>query len=309
MNVDIEIPTETYVLSTKSEPLTIDGKILIVDNITISEKVSAFLTKYYKVDSSKKTNQLLRENLKYGEYLGICIINKFSSSGHLIKTSDNLFVVLSLDLLKFVYSSYTLTAFHILEDPSSYFVVVNGKEYDVSDIELSHHFSKQATERFKIPMDSVKSLFFDIVVKGRYICVTHCREDHNPAHLFCKDGKLVYVSLDLKTAITTYSNPMITSSTHQNIKEKIESLLISEIKKLAKQEVKLNSKKTKERLLFNLKVAEIELEIYNSKSKNFIDVLQNDLKNLKEEMDLLEDTWNEVVDEIRRHAITLSAFV
>lgn len=293
----------------KQLPLVIEGKEVYVANLAINDKTSLLASRYFSENNTKKVNQLLREIIRLGEYLGVCIINKFSTSGYLIKISDSFYVVLSLDLKKIVFAGVSLINFHIIESPSNYFVVVNGKEIDISEIELSSHFIKQASERFRVPHDSIKPLFFDIVVNGRYICVTHCKEYHNPAHLFCKDGKLVYVSLDFKVAITTYNNPMNASTTHFNIKEKIENLLLVEIKQLAKKEEKISKRKTKEKLITNLRIAEIELEIFNTKATLKIHELKSELTSLKIYLDNIEDEWNDIVDDIRRHAIMLSAFV
>ena len=291
-----------------TKKLIINDRVVNTGGLLINDKVSSMAIYLLKGSTQKNVNELIRSLLRSGEYLGVCIVTRFNTAGHLVK-NDSIYLVLSMDLKKVIYLTDDVSRTPILEDPPSLFVVVGGKEYDISNIDISSHFAKQASERFKVPIEQVKSLFFDIVVNGQYICVTHCKENQNPAHLFCKENKMVYVSLDWSVAITTYSSPMNSSSVHHNVKEKIANLLLDEIQKLSKIEARLEKRNEKEILYSNLKIAELELEIYNCRNKSKIQELERQLAEIRQHIKTLEDEWIDIVDDIRRHALTLASFV
>jgi len=296
-------------LNNKSSNTTISKKEIQVENIFFSEKTLEIAAYCLGTENTEEFDALLRKQIQESEFLGVCVLTRFNSTGNLIKTKQDLYIIISLDFSRVIYVSNNLRDIKLLSHLPEHPITVDGEEYIFSKIELSHHFIKQASERFKINIDSVRDILFDIVVNGTYVCITHCKEYHKPAHLFCKDGRMVYISLDFKAAITAYSNPMNTSYTHEAIKEKIVELLISEIKRLSKHENRINKRITKEKLIANLRIAEIELALYNTISESKITQLQSELSTLKSLIENMDTEWIEVVDDIRRHAVTLSAFV
>lgn len=298
-----------------AEVFELEEKIIIKDkelgyhDITLSPSSIKIAQKQLETKNEQMTKDDLKKMILKGDYIGDCTVLKYNRVGHLIQLDPSFFVVISMDYHNVFYVSSSTRGLQMYEAIDDTTFSFDNQVVDASQIELSHHFITQASERFKVSEDNVKSIFLDVIVNGRYICITHSKEDKSPAHLFAKDSKLVYVSLDFQRAVTSYANTSNGYSMHEVVNDKIVDMLFKEIKKLSRESNKLEKRNEKERLYTDLKVAQLRLDIYQTKSTAKAEKLKQELEELENRMQCLDSEWEETVDNIRRHAIALASFI
>lgn len=296
-------------LTEKFPNILIKDKRIFRTNIEVSPTSAQFTKQRNNLESEDDAVEFLRDQIIGGEYLGQCNVIKYNRIGHLVRTSASSYAVLSLTNYSVFYVSSYLTDFSLIGTGEPEFIEVEGVEVDVSKIEMSQHYLNNLSERLKMPVEAAQALYTDILVNGTYICVTHDKEEHKPAHLYAKDGRLIYLSIDLQKIVTVYSNGFSSGFIHPGVNGKIVDTLFSEIAKLKKKEKELEKRNTLAQLTTNLRVAQLELDIYRSRKGTKKESLELELAEARQTMVPLEEEWEAVVDEIRQTAIALAAFV
>lgn len=293
----------------KFPSISFNNKKIFPADLTLTPKITSYIKKKYGIPNEKEAVTQFKRRIIKGEYLGDCTVIRYNQLGHLILVDSNFYAVLDMRSNNVYYTSSNKNDFKMIESIGDTSFVVNGEEYDAKDINLSRHFIQQASERFRAPVESIKDLFLDIVANGRYICVTHSKEEYKPAHLFCKDGRLVYISLDFSTAITSYASLNKNQTYAEEVKETVTTTLFKKIKLLEKQEKTMNKKLIEDKLKLNLRIAEIELEIYKTKSEKKQELLNEELSTIKKQISGYEEEWEELIDNVRQHSIVLASFI
>lgn len=291
--------------------MKIKNKRLFPSLINVTKPVQNIIQTKYKIHDEGLAFSYFKERFFKGEYIGDAHVFKTDSIGHVVKIDPRFFAIVGMQNNTIFFVTSNRHDFKLLESETETVIKVGKKEIDVSKIEITEHFKQNMMDRYKISEDLVSQLFRDALVNGVYICRTISKEDRNPAHLFFGDGKMIFISLDFKAAITTFQPISSINSTAflESTKKKIVEMLMKDARKMAKEEEKLYSLLEKTKLENELKIAELRLDIYNSKSEDKIEHMKENIFQLTEDIKRLEIEWLKAAEETRKTAFGICTYL
>lgn len=288
--------------------ITINNRRLFAVDVEVSPTSATYTAKQHSLTSEASAVTFLRRQIVEGEYVGECTVIKYSRPGHLVKLRNSAYAVLSPTYTVFYVSSF-ITDFQMIPTNDDAVVDIAGEKVDVAKLEMSGHFMRNVAERLRLPEDSARAVLIDTVVNGTYIGITHDKEERKPAHLFAKAGKLIYISLDLETAMTVYTNGFAGNFIHPVANETIVNALKQEVNKLMKQEKDMERRNYACKLHSNLKIAQNDLDRYRCRKEEKIVELTREIEEERQSIIDNEKEWEDLVDRLRQNAIALAAFV
>jgi hypothetical protein len=279
-----------------------------IDSIHISDAASFHTARLQNLKNESEGKRYLIENLTRAKYISDCYVDRIKKTGHLMQI-DDLYILASMDKHSVFYVSSHMDDFHIVGSIEESVIIVDEVEVDVSSIQIGSYFTEKAMTRFNLKQEEVRPFFIDIITNGRYICVTHDHDSKKPARLFCKDRKLAYVTLDFSAAITAYQAPGNGDNIHQSVSDKIADMLTNEIKRMNDKERAISESHKRQELLNNIRLSEIDFELYERKGEDPGNKIHQEKEELQKQNRSLKAEWESLVDDVRRHAIALSAFI
>lgn len=182
----------------------------------------------------------------------------------------------------------------------------------VKSLKISDHAVQRVKERFKQKNKSDCLNYCKGILgqpDSRYIGVSTC-EQGNQAHEFCLGKIVVYISLDMTTVVTAmrikdkqYLSPTKTLTPVRELPilhDKIVALYDSAYKQHDRLESKKVRQLEKEKIERGVRIAELELRIYKTKSAKVKQTCEQELAEVKAQIILLEQEIKQIQDNKRK---------
>lgn len=287
--------------------IRIKNKLIDTASIATGGRSGYYVHKKYNTETELAGSLLLKKMLANGEYLGTANFLKAERMGHLFKIDSDYYAGLNINLKSVFFVTAIESDFEIITPYENTMITVNNKDIDVSEIEITDYFKDRLTERFDIAHEAAEHFFTEFMLNAKYICVTRSNSEKSPAHLFCYDKKLVYISLDFSRTVTTY--PAAINDISPFMTGKISDYLFSEIQRMTKLEERIGYDNKKLELEGNIRIAFIDMEIFNSTDPVKVEELKQEKEDIQQRNIELVQEWEKLVDDIRQHAIALAAFI
>lgn len=304
------------VVSTKEvseQKLQIDGVEVNTAVLQIDEAPSLILQKYYATSQKRLANQMFRDDLAGAEYLGEHAVTSGLNkeyNGLLLKVKDKLFALLSYDMRRITYVNGEIGVYRLLNVPKGKegIFVVDGEEYPIEDVVPSNHFYDRALQHYNMRADDVLDFCRTTLQRGKYICQIHNEETYNPGQMYVRENRIIILDIGLTTAITTY--PSVTEGGRYPlaVRDKIMNLVEAELNKALRKEAREKKKWDLLRLKSNIRLAQIEFELYTTTSDKKVDALSEEKGLIHIDVAKAETDWKLAADNTRQHASSLATF-
>lgn len=292
------------------EPLTIKGRIIQAKEIRILESVTDTVCKTKNLDK-KNALKYIRNTLPSAKKLGDAFAGNLRRPGYIVQLDDSLYLALGNDLNSLFYASTKDSDFDFFsESPSANVLGFKDFTVDISQLSMSQHYMERAQERFDMNATKAKQTAREVLSGGTYICMTQPDSaDWKPNYMFCRDNVVVHLALDCRTLITIYKVTRNPINDFPDVYQHLVRKTWIELNKAAAEQRSGIRAHEKMRLETNLRVAEIELELFSVRKPEKRDELNLELlergRALREEFSCLK----EKATRLRHLALSLATFI
>jgi hypothetical protein len=295
----------------------VESKKINVGSLGLKDSTFKEMSQSMKKESKLKTLPHLRHIVLMGEFKGEMAQNgvtgfwfKKNEENVVVDITNNTFLAAFVDqkepLIK-PKETKTIQKESAIEKHQSKIIEINGLKVDVTQITPSEHYLERAKKRFEVTDKNKAVEFFqDIMINGEYLGITYDRVSMKKAHLFAKDNKAIFVSIDFDVVMTTYKQETVV---HEHPKYEIKEFLQKKINRLRKVDSRLHKKLELTELEVNKEIAELKLLLHRAKSESKKYVYQGRINALQMHKNQVESDRRLVANQLREYTNSLISFV